>query len=193
MNPKWSWLKNYQKQEFKIYPIMPELIPILNKNEIDHRIAAIAAEISTDYARSDLVVVGVLKGAFIFLSDLIRKLTIPVRVDFVRVASYGTKTASSEKIQLILELETDIENRDVLIIEDIIDTGLTISFLLDYFKSFNPKSVQICALIDKQERKQKKTAIRYVCHEIKEGFLVGYGLDFAEKYRHLPDIYHLKF
>lgn len=171
---------------------MTELIPVISKDEIDRRIADIAEEISRDYSHSELIVVGVLKGAFVFLSDLIRKLTIPVKVEFVRVSSYGTETASSEKIKLIHELETEIENKDILIIEDIIDTGLTISFLVDYFKSFNPRSVQICALIDKQERKKKKVEIRYVCHVIKEGFLVGYGLDYAENYRHLPGIYHLK-
>jgi hypoxanthine phosphoribosyltransferase len=171
---------------------MPELVPILNKNEIDQRVTAIAAEISADYAQSDLIVIGILKGSFIFLSDLIRKLTIPVKVDFVRVSSYGTESASTEKIRLIYELESEIKNKDVLIIEDIIDTGLTISFLVEYFYSFNPKSVQVCALIDKQERKKKRVEIRYVCHVIKKGFLVGYGLDFAENYRYLPDIYHLK-
>lgn len=172
---------------------MPELIPILSKNEIDQRVTAIAAKISADYAQSELVVIGVLKGAFVFLSDLIRKLSIPVEVEFVRVSSYGTESASNEKIRLTYELETEIKNKDVLIIEDIIDTGLTISFLVDYLFAFNPKSVQICTLIDKQERKKKRIDIRYACHVVKEGFLVGYGLDFAEKYRYLPDIYHLKF
>jgi len=172
---------------------MPELIPILSKNEIDQKVAAIAAKISADYAESDLVVIGVLKGAFVFLSDLIRKLTIPVKIEFVRVSSYGNESTSSEKIRLTHKLETEIKNKDVLIIEDIIDTGLTISFLVDYFYSFNPKSVQICALIDKQERKKKKVEIRYVCHVVKKGFLVGYGLDFAEDYRYLPEIYHLNF
>ncbi len=171
---------------------MPELVPILSKDEIDQRVSAIAAKISADYAHSDLVVIGVLKGAFVFLSDLIRKLTIPVRVEFVRVSSYGTESATTGKIRLTYELETEIRGKDVLIIEDIIDTGLTISFLMDYLYSFNPKSVQICALIDKQERKKKRMDIRYTCHVVQEGFLVGYGLDFAEKYRHLPDIYHLK-
>jgi hypoxanthine phosphoribosyltransferase len=171
---------------------MPELVPILSKNEIDRRVTAIAAEISADYAQSDLIVIGVLKGAFVFLSDLIRKLTIPIEVEFVRVSSYGTETASTEKIQLIHKLETEIKDKDVLIVEDIIDTGLTISFLMDYLYSFNPKSVQICTLIDKQERKKKKIEIRYACHVIQKGFLVGYGLDFAEDYRYLPDIYHLK-
>jgi hypoxanthine phosphoribosyltransferase len=171
---------------------MPELVPILSKNEIDQRVTAVAAKISADYAQSDLVVVGILKGAFVFLSDLIRKLTIPVKVEFIRVSSYGTESASTEKIRLTYELESEIKNKDVLIIEDIIDTGLTISFLMDYFHSFNPKSVQVCTLIDKQERKKEKIEIRYVCHVIKKGFLVGYGLDFAENYRYLPDIYHLK-
>ncbi len=171
---------------------MPELFLILSRNEIDQRVTSIAKKISDDYARSDLIVIGVLKGAFVFLSDLIRKLTIPVQVEFVRVSSYGTESASTEKIRLTYELESEIKNKDVLIIEDIIDTGLTISFLMDYLYSFGPKSVQVCALIDKQERKKKMIDIRYVCHVVKKGFLVGYGLDFAENYRYLPDIYHLK-
>ena len=171
---------------------MPELILILSKNEIDQRVTSIAKKISDDYAQSDLIVIGVLKGAFVFLSDLIRKLTIPVQVEFVRVSSYGTESASTEKIRLTYELESEIKNKDVLIIEDIIDTGLTISFLMDYFYSFSPKSVQVCALIDKQERKKKMIDIRYVCHVVEKGFLVGYGLDFAENYRYLSDIYHLK-
>jgi len=171
---------------------MPELVPILSRNEIDRKVAAIAEQISADYARSDLILIGVLKGAFIFLSDLIRKLTIPVQVDFIKVSSYGTELASCGNIRLAHELETEIRNKDVLIIEDIIDTGLTISFLVDYLNSFSPKSVQICALIDKQERKTKKIDVRYICHEVKKGFLVGYGLDYAENYRYLPDIYHLK-
>ena len=171
---------------------MAELFLILSRNEIDQRVTSIAKKISDDYARSDLIVIGVLKGAFVFLSDLIRKLTIPVQVEFVRVSSYGTESASTEKIRLTYELESEIKNKDVLIIEDIIDTGLTISFLMDYLYSFGPKSVQVCALIDKQERKKKMIDIRYVCHVVKKGFLVGYGLDFAENYRYLPDIYHLK-
>jgi len=171
---------------------MPELILILSKNEIDQRVTSIAKKISDDYAQSDLIVIGVLKGAFVFLSDLIRKLTIPVQVEFVRVSSYGTESASTEKIRLTYELESEIKNKDVLIIEDIIDTGLTISFLMYYLYSFSPKSVQVCALIDKQERKKKLIDIRYVCHVVEKGFLVGYGLDFAENYRYLSDIYHLK-
>lgn len=171
---------------------MPELIPILSKNEIENKVAAVAEKISEDYADCNLVAVGVLKGAFIFLSDLIRHLTIPVQVEFVRSSSYGKNTLSSGKIKLIQKPEFEIKNKDVLIIEDIVDTGLTISYLLDYFYSFGPKSVHVCAFINKLERRGKEINIRYACHEVKEGFLVGYGLDYAEDYRYLPNICYLK-
>ncbi len=171
---------------------MPELVPILTKNEIKKKVDEVAQKISADYTGSDLIVIGVLKGAFIFLSDLIRCLTIPVKVEFVRVSSYGKKTSSSGQITLALNLESDIRNKDVLIVEDIIDTGLTISHLVDYFYTFNPKSVQVCAFIDKRERREKDINIRYSCHVVEKGFLVGYGLDYAENYRYLPDVCHLK-
>jgi hypoxanthine phosphoribosyltransferase len=171
---------------------MPELIPILNKKEIEKKVHAVAQQISTDYAGCDLLFIGVLKGAFVFLSDLIRQVTIPVKVEFVRVSSYGGNTSSTGHIKLAYKPESDLKNKDVLIVEDIIDTGLTICYLLDYFSSFGPNSVQVCTLIDKRERRDKKIKIRYTCHVVEEGFLVGYGLDYAEKYRYLPDIYCLK-
>lgn len=171
---------------------MPELIPILDKKEIEKRVNAVAQQISTDYAGCDLLLIGVLKGAFVFLSDLIRQVAIPVKVEFVRVSSYGESTSSTGHIRLAYKPELDLKNKDVLIVEDIVDTGLTIGYLLDYFCSFNPKSVQVCTFIDKRERRDKKIKIRYVCHVVEEGFLVGYGLDYAENYRYLPDIYRLR-
>ena len=172
---------------------MPDLIPVLKKDEIDKKIASIAYRISFDYKDQELILVGVLKGAFVFLADLMRKLTIPVKVDFVRTYSYGASTFSSGNIQLSKKLEIDIKNKDVLIIEDIVDTGLTLTWLIDYLKSFRPKSVRVCTLLDKFERRKKKIKIDYACHVVQEGFLVGYGLDYAENYRNLPEIYNLKF
>lgn len=172
---------------------MPELIPVLRKDEIDSKVAEVARRISTDYKNSEPVLVGVLKGAFVFMSDLMRRLTIPVQIDFVCASSYGKGTSTSGNIKLIKELGIDIYEKDVLIVEDIVDTGLTLAYLIEYLKSFGPKSVGVCAMLDKLERRGIDIRIDYSCHVVKEGFLVGYGLDYAENYRNLPEIYHLKF
>jgi len=171
---------------------MPELIPVLKKDEINKMVADVARKISSDYKDRELVLIGVLKGAFVFLSDLIRNLTIPIKVDFVGVSSYGNKTSSSGKIQLIKSIEIDIENKNVLVVEDIIDSGLTSAWLVDYLKSFQPETVNVCTLIDKRERRETQTQIDYTCHVVQEGFLIGYGLDYAEDYRNQPEIYLLK-
>ena len=171
---------------------MPDFFPVLKKDEIDKKIASIAHRISSDYQDQELILIGVLKGAFVFLADLMRKLTIPVKVDFVRIYSYGSGTSSSGNIQLSKKLEIDIKNKDVLIIEDIVDNGMTKTWLINYLKSFRPKTVKVCTLLDKVERRKTKIKIDYACHVVQEGFLVGYGLDYAENYRNLPEIYHLK-
>ena len=171
---------------------MPELIPVLSKNEIERSIIDLATRISDDYKGKDLVLIGILKGAFIFMADLLRHLTVPAKVDFLRVASYGSGTSSSGEIHLSKRLETDINGSDVLIVEDIVDTGLTLNYLVDYVKTFHPGSVKVCSLINKHENRTQDVTIDYYCHDIEEGFLVGYGLDYDEQYRNLPDIYHLK-
>lgn len=170
---------------------MPNLVPVLKKDEIEILVAELAKKISSDYQDRELVLIAVLKGAFIFLSDLIRQLTIAVKVDFIRVASYGSNTSSSGKIQLTKEIEIDIKNNDVLVVEDIIDTGLTMRYIVDYLKSFGPKSVKVCTLLDKVERRKSDIEIDYAGHVVEKGFLVGYGLDCAEDYRYLPAVYHL--
>jgi len=170
----------------------PTMVPVLSRAEIAQHVKALARRISRDYAEKDLVVIGILKGAFIFLADLVRELTIPVEIDFVRLASYGSATSSSGHIQMTKEIELDIRGRHVLIVEDIVDSGLTIAYLLDYLKRFRPKSIRLCALIDKTQRREVKIPTHYVGHVVEDGFLVGYGLDFDEKYRALPDIYHLE-
>lgn len=172
---------------------MPELIPFLSKDNIDKMVTEVAHKISSDYKDRELVLIGVLKGAFIFLADLARHLTIPVKIDFVRVASYGSGTSSSGTIHLTKEIEIDIKNKDVLIVEDIADTGLTLAYLIDYLNSFGPNTVKICSLLDKIERRKTKIKIDYACHVVEKGFIVGYGIDYNEDYRHLADIYHLKF
>ncbi|MGD2030628.1 MAG: hypoxanthine phosphoribosyltransferase [Desulfobacterales bacterium] len=171
---------------------MPELIPVLNKNDIDNMVARVARRISTDYEDRELILIGILKGAFIFLSDLVRHLTIPVKLDFIRVCSYGADVSSSGNICLTKEIEIDVNHKDVLIVEDIVDTGLTLSFIIDYLKNFNPRTVKVCSLLDKRERRNENIKIDYTCHEVAEGFLVGYGLDYNENYRNLAEIYHLK-
>ncbi|MBU4415503.1 MAG: hypoxanthine phosphoribosyltransferase, partial [Proteobacteria bacterium] len=123
---------------------MAELIPVLNEDKIEKLVADVAKKISDDYKDSELVLIGVLKGAFVFMSDLMRRITIPVKIDFVGISSYGSNTVSSGKIRLTREIEIDIKNKDVLIVEDIVDTGLTLKYLIDYLKSFDPKSVKIC-------------------------------------------------
>jgi hypoxanthine phosphoribosyltransferase len=170
---------------------MPDLTPVLKKERIDAQIRAVARRISTDYQTRDLILIGVLKGAFIFLADLIRQLSIPAKVDFVRVSSYGAGTSSSGKIKLTKEIETDVKGRDVLIVEDIVDTGLSLVYLIDYLTALGAGSVKICTMIDKRERRQVSVDVAYACHVVNEGFLVGFGLDFNEDYRGLPEIYHL--
>ena len=171
---------------------MPELIPVLKREEIEKSIARVAETISADYQGKELVLIGVLKGAFVFLSDLARQITIPVKIDFLRAASYGCRTSSSGKIQLTKDIEVDIADKDVLIVEDIVDTGRTLAWLVDYLNTFNPKTVRICTMVDKRERRHSKVKVDYACHIVEEGFLVGYGLDYDEEYRNLPEIYHLK-
>lgn len=168
-----------------------EMIPVLSRTEIAQKVKSLAQRISEDYAGKELIVIGVLKGSFIFLADLIRELTIPAQVDFVRLASYGSNTTSSGTIRITKEAELDIKKRDVLIVEDIIDSGLTIAYLLEHLKSFSPRSVKVCAFIDKVERREVQVPIDYVGLMVKHGFLVGYGLDFDEKYRSLPAIYRI--
>jgi len=172
---------------------MPELIPVLKREDIEESTASVARQISAAYKGRTLVLVGVLKGAFIFMADLARRLTIPVEIDFVRAASYGSGTISCGKIELTKEIDINIEGKDVLIVEDIVDSGLTLTYIVNYLKTLKPATVRVCTLLDKLERRQSKVKVDYACHTIEKGFLVGYGLDYDEAYRELPAIYHLKF
>lgn len=165
---------------------------IVSRPEISRRVKELAGDIARDYAGGSLVTIGVLKGAFVFLADLIRELDLPVEVDFVRAASYGRGTVSSNDLRLIMDIELDIIGRDILIVEDIVDTGLTVSYLKELFKGRRARSVRICALIDKKERRQIKIELDYVGFEVGQGFLIGYGLDCAEQHRHYPEVYCLK-
>jgi len=171
---------------------MPDLKPVLSQEEIETTVSDLAQQISHDYKDREVILVGVLKGAFVFLADLIRQLTIPVKIDFIRLASYGCNTSSCGTVSLTKEIEIDIGGKDILIVEDIVDTGLSLEFLIGHLKTLNAKSVRLCALIDKRERRQSNIAVDYVGRIIEKGFLVGYGLDYAEGYRHLPAIYDLQ-
>ncbi len=170
---------------------MATLTPVISKDDIEKSVIRIAQKISNDYKDRELVIIGVLKGAFIFLADITRNLTIPVKIDFVQASSYGSGTSSSGTIILKKDIEVDIKGKDVLIIEDIVDTGITLSYLIDHLKSFGAKTVRLCTFIDKHERRKTNVKVDYACHIVKEGFLVGYGLDYGEQYRELPEVYHL--
>ncbi len=162
---------------------------LFTRAEIDRRVRELAERISSDYAGRELIVIGILKGAFIFMADLIRALSIPCRVDFVRLASYGAGAASSGRVVLTKDIETSIRGRDILIVEDIVDTGLTLTFLVDWFKERNPASLKVCAFLDKRRRRRVPFEADYVGFSIDDGFVVGYGLDFDEQARFLPDVY----
>ncbi len=171
---------------------MPEFIPVIKKEQIETGVAEMARRINADYEGKSVVLVGVLKGALIFLADLMRQLTIPVQVDFLRAASYGSGDTSCGAVLLKKDIEIDLADRNVLIVEDIVDTGLTLARMVDHIRSKNCRSVRVCALIDKRERRKSAVTVDYACHVVEEGFLIGYGLDYAEDYRQLPEIYHLK-
>lgn len=156
---------------------------------IENRVKELADILSRDYEGKEVIFIGILKGSFIFMADLLRKITIPHITEFMRVASYGTGTVSSGKITITKDIETSIMGKDVVIIEDIIDTGITLDFLKDRLNERNPNSLKICALLDKTARREVKIDADYVGFTMEDGFVVGYGLDFDEKFRTLPDIY----
>lgn len=167
------------------------LNPLLSRDQIASIVKDLADRISRDYQEKELVLVCVLKGAFMFLADLIRHLRISVQVDFVCLASYGTNMKSSGRIEITKDIETPLEGRDVLIIEDIIDSGWTLQFLKNRLSLSNPLSVKVCALLDKKARREVKIEADYCGKEIDDFFVVGYGIDFAEAYRNLPEIYYV--
>jgi len=155
-------------------------------DDLQRRVVELGAEISSDYAGRTLLLVGVLKGAVFFLSDLMRFIDIPVEVDFMAVASYGSATDSSGVVRILKDLDVAIEGRDVLIVEDIVDSGLTLQYLMRNLGSRNPRTLEVCALLTKPERRKVDLPTRYVGFEIPDRFVVGYGLDYAERHRNLP-------
>ncbi len=159
---------------------------LVQPDELTHRVREMAAEISSDYSGRDLLLIGVLKGAVFFLSDLMRHLEIDCEVDFMAVSSYGSSTDSSGIVRILKDLDAPIEGRDVLIVEDIVDSGLTLSYLFRMLRARNPATLEVCALLTKPERREVDLPIRYVGFEIPNRFAIGYGLDHAERFRNLP-------
>jgi hypoxanthine phosphoribosyltransferase len=161
---------------------------LLSKEVIGRRVKELAAIIAGEYKDKDLLVVGILKGAFIFMSDLIREMQIPCAVDFVRIASYGAEKETSGKITIKKDLETPVKGRDLLVVEDIVDTGLTLKSFVDMIQQRQPASLKVCVLLDKPKRRIVHFVADYVGFSIQDEFVVGYGLDYNEKYRYLPDV-----
>jgi len=166
---------------------------LFSQNTISSRTKELASQISADYSEKEPVIVGVLNGAVFFLADIVREMTIPLKIDFIRAASYGAGCSSSGSVRLTKGLEIPIKDKPVILVEDIVDTGLTLSKISDIIMEQGPESVKICSLIDKQERRENNIVIDYCGFQVKEGFLVGYGLDYDEQYRYLKDIYILRF
>ena len=159
---------------------------LVQPDDLSRRVRELGARISADYAGRELLLVGVLKGAVFFLSDLMRHIDVPCEVDFMAVASYGSSTDSSGVVRILKDLDAPIENRHVLIVEDIVDSGLTLQYLLRNLGARNPATIEVCALLTKPARRKVEIEPRYVGFEIANRFVVGYGLDHAERYRNLP-------
>ena len=168
---------------------MAETIKVLvPESEVDARIEALGKQISENYAGKQIHMICVLKGGVFFMCELAKRISLPVSLDFMCVSSYGDATTSSGVVRIAKDLDESIEGKDVLIVEDIIDSGRTLYYLIDVLKKRNPKSIQLCTLLDKPERRERDVKVDYVGFEIPDEFVVGYGLDYAQKYRNLPYI-----
>lgn len=160
--------------------------PIVTQEMMRARIRDLGKQITADYADKDLLLVGILKGAFAFYADLARAIRVPLRVDFLVVTSYGAKAKTTGKVKMVTDLTEDIAGRDVLLVEDIVDSGLTLQYLIRTLSKRNPKSIRVCALLNKPMRRKVEVPVHYVGFEIPNKFVVGYGLDYQQKYRNLP-------
>jgi len=165
---------------------------LITSDEIRNAVARLAGEISRDYKGKQPLLISILKGSFVFMADLIRQLDLPLEVDFVTLSSYSAAREASGKVRVVQGLRTQIKGRDVLVIEDIVDTGTTISFLLDYLRKRKPASLRLCSLTDKPSRRRVPVSIDYLGFTLPDKFIVGYGLDWNEKFRYLPDICFLE-
>ena len=162
-----------------------------SREAIAARVSELAMQICRDYAGQELLLVGVLKGAFVFLADLMRALDLPVQVEFVRLASYGTGATSAGQVQVLMDVDVSIAGQHVLIVEDILETGLTLGVLLERLRARQPASLKLCVLLNKQVRRVHAITPDYTGFAVPDGFIVGYGIDYAERYRHLPALYRL--
>lgn len=165
---------------------------LIERRAILARVSDLAARISSDYAGKEPVLIGVLKGAVFFFADLVMHLTIPCRIDFIGASSYGSGRDSSGDVKLIKEVQIPVSGKSLILVEDIVDTGLTLERIVKALRQKGPESIRVCALIDKKERRERALQIDYCGFEVKEGFLVGYGLDYDEQFRNLPDIHVLR-
>ena len=165
---------------------------LISEAEIQRRVHELGQQISEDYSDRELVLVCVLKGAALFFADLFRALSIPARCEFIQLASYDDSTESSGHVRIVQGLNENLRDADVIVVEDIVDTGQTLSFLIKEIQALEPASVKVCSLLDKPTRRIVSTSIDYVGFEIPDAFVVGYGLDYAQQYRNLREIYHIK-
>jgi hypoxanthine phosphoribosyltransferase len=165
---------------------------LFSRETIRDRVKGLAGHISEDYKGRDPVLIGILNGVVFFFADLLREIRIPITMDFVRAASYGSQMTSSGRVRLTKDVEIPLQDKPVILVEDIVDTGLTLSYIVKNLEQKGPESIRICALIDKVERREIPVPIDYCGFQVDEGFLVGYGLDYDQKYRQLPEIYRLK-
>lgn len=161
---------------------------MISEDDVDKKIKEIGERISRDYAGKEIHLICVLKGGVFFMCELAKRITVPVSLDFMSVSSYGDDTKSSGVVRIVKDLDQPLEGKEVLIVEDIIDSGRTLSYLIEILKGRNPNSVRLCTLLDKPERRVRKVDVDYCCFEIPDEFVVGYGLDYAQKYRNLPYI-----
>lgn len=172
---------------------MEEIKVLIDENKLNARIKQVAEEISKDYNEEEIVLICILKGAAYFAVDLSKKIIDSVVIlDFMKVSSYGNSKESTGKVELKIDLSTNIENKNVIIVEDIIDSGYTLSYLYDYLKKKNPKTLKICVLLDKKERRKKDIKVDYTAFEVENKFIVGYGLDYEDKYRNLPYVGYIE-
>lgn len=165
---------------------------LLSSEDIKRRVAELGQQISEDYKGKDVVLVGILRGAFVFLADLIREISIPVETDFIAISSYGSSSTTSGVVRILKDLDEDIEGRNVLIIEDILDTGLTLKYLVKNLSSRRPASLEICSFIVKEGKQSVAISLKYLGYTVPNRFVVGYGLDYAQRYRNLPFVGTLK-
>jgi hypoxanthine phosphoribosyltransferase len=161
---------------------------LIIQGKINQAVANLAAEINRDYRGKQPLLIGILKGSFVFMADLVRRLDLPIEVDFVKLSSYGSGTRTSGKVKVVQGLKSPIKDRDVLIVEDIVDTGLTVSFLMDNLRKKKPASLKLCVLVDKPSEHKVPVTIDYLGFTVPDKFIVGYGIDWNEKFRQLPDI-----